>query len=1130
MTNIKNDHFSGGSNINKGSRCGDDSTLDEILKELDTTGLNIWDKSLGSGDVFLKSVANVDLQTKNILNINNINVNTILVKSINGIDYTPGSNIDVDLITVNVTSTPIPRFWFNYALDSFQMNKSLTVPGSSLRIGNYTIHQDGVDGDGLTKTGSFHIQSNAGVSGNICLHVGVAPGVSGHGDGHRIWVDPSHNLKWQNHLGVSVDIMSETDPVFLSQKGANNGVATLDGGGKIPTSQLSSTLMDYKGSWNASTNIPVLVDGIGDSGDVYICSVAGTQNLGSGNITFAARDWVIYNGTIWEKSINSNAVVSVNGQTSIVSLDLDDINNGVTYGRATLTQITNWNIAYNWGGHAGLYDTTGTASGLISTHESTYNHIDYNSAYSHISSNGSSHSFINQSVTTSASPVFIAVGVGVVPAVPLHIKQTLNSLLRLERDGSADVQMNFLNTSGDTWTIGHDNSLDAFVIAASDDDFATNAHVKIDRTGGRFSLRSSQLVIDNSTFPWTTSKFNSQGVAWSVGQPARTPTLIFQAIAQDRPEISWYRGSRIYPEFSIRQHTTNDMGAEIYSGDGTSAPTMTMAFNLGNVGIRTTNPNYSLQVNEDSTTDNFIQITNSTSGSTSSDGLIIGLDAGGEGRIEMKVDKTLSIYGPNTNESVRVGRGSTNGQIMLGNIGGSEAIIAGDIYAGGYAGIQHTNSSASMIVQNGNGRTIISYNSSQYLDIQTDNLNSIVRLTGGGKVGIGTTSPIGELHIAPSWDEAEGIIFATNGTDDNTGGYLQFREREDNFYGAEFGYYGSGGSNRAYIGVRDNTTTLNEVISIIRSTGFVGINSTNPGLPLEVRLDNGQQALFFDSTAQVAGAGGGIAFGGKYTDAGAEAMAGKIGTQKTNSTSGHVGFDMVLKTQDSVGAITERMILTSDGLCGLHVPSANFPTKALDVWGDTRIRGDLTIDNQLTINNIESSGNIVAGGGSSNFRISAYINRTTGLVRSARFQTDGNHTDARGISIWAGEDTESGTNYWLEAYDGNGGTNTGGLRSVAGVFDVYNTSDERLKQNIINTKITGKDIISKLKVRDFEWKNKPGRKVTGFIAQEVMKIYPDAVGDPNPDNSMYSLSKTSLIPPIIKYIQELETRITELEK
>lgn len=52
---------------------------------------------------------------------------------------------------------------------------------------------------------------------------------------------------------------------------------------------------------------------------------------------------------------------------------------------------TNWNTAYGWGNHAGLYDATGTAATAISGHESTYNHSNYNAAYNHISADGKSH-------------------------------------------------------------------------------------------------------------------------------------------------------------------------------------------------------------------------------------------------------------------------------------------------------------------------------------------------------------------------------------------------------------------------------------------------------------------------------------------------------------------------------------------------------------------------------------------------------------------------------------------------------------------------------------------------------------------------------------------------------------------
>jgi hypothetical protein len=94
-----------------------------------------------------------------------------------------------------------------------------------------------------------------------------------------------------------------------SEKGVSNGYASLDSAGKVPIAQLPSSIMEYKGTWNASTNTPTLANGTGDTGDVYICNVAGTVNFGAGPITFAVGDYVIYSGTIWQRS--SGAVGTV---------------------------------------------------------------------------------------------------------------------------------------------------------------------------------------------------------------------------------------------------------------------------------------------------------------------------------------------------------------------------------------------------------------------------------------------------------------------------------------------------------------------------------------------------------------------------------------------------------------------------------------------------------------------------------------------------------------------------------------------------------------------------------------------------------------------------------------------------
>ncbi len=104
-----------------------------------------------------------------------------------------------------------------------------------------------------------------------------------------------------------------------SEKGNANGYASLDSQGKVPISQLPSSIMEYKGTWNASTNTPTLANGTGDTGDVYICNVAGTVNFGAGPITFAVGDYVIYSGTIWQRS--SGAVGTVTSVAASITGD-----------------------------------------------------------------------------------------------------------------------------------------------------------------------------------------------------------------------------------------------------------------------------------------------------------------------------------------------------------------------------------------------------------------------------------------------------------------------------------------------------------------------------------------------------------------------------------------------------------------------------------------------------------------------------------------------------------------------------------------------------------------------------------------------------------------------------------------
>ena len=97
----------------------------------------------------------------------------------------------------------------------------------------------------------------------------------------------------------------------------------------------------YQGTWNASTNTPVLTSSVGTKGHYYIVSVAGTTNL-NGITDWQIGDWAIYDGTAWQKVDNTDAVVTVNGYSGAVSLVTGDIleGSGTLPGRPTQLYFT----------------------------------------------------------------------------------------------------------------------------------------------------------------------------------------------------------------------------------------------------------------------------------------------------------------------------------------------------------------------------------------------------------------------------------------------------------------------------------------------------------------------------------------------------------------------------------------------------------------------------------------------------------------------------------------------------------------------------------------------------------------------------------------------------------------------
>lgn len=80
----------------------------------------------------------------------------------------------------------------------------------------------------------------------------------------------------------------------------------------------------FVSTWNASTNTPALASGVGTKGYYYIVNVSGSTSL-DGISSWVIGDWAIFDGTVWRKVDNTDAVSSVNGLTGAVSLDSSNV-------------------------------------------------------------------------------------------------------------------------------------------------------------------------------------------------------------------------------------------------------------------------------------------------------------------------------------------------------------------------------------------------------------------------------------------------------------------------------------------------------------------------------------------------------------------------------------------------------------------------------------------------------------------------------------------------------------------------------------------------------------------------------------------------------------------------------------
>jgi len=123
------------------------------------------------------------------------------------------------------------------------------------------------------------------------------------------------------------------DPASAFTIGFPNGIASLDGNGKVPTSQLPEGVLgslNYQGTWNARDNLPALSSGIGTKGFYYKVSIAGTTSVDNLNV-WNVGDLILFNGARWDKIDGIlSEVTSVAGRTGDITLTYADLGGYIT--------------------------------------------------------------------------------------------------------------------------------------------------------------------------------------------------------------------------------------------------------------------------------------------------------------------------------------------------------------------------------------------------------------------------------------------------------------------------------------------------------------------------------------------------------------------------------------------------------------------------------------------------------------------------------------------------------------------------------------------------------------------------------------------------------------------------------
>lgn len=328
-------------------------------------------------------------------------------------------------------------------------------------------------------------------------------------------------------------------------------------------------------------------------------------------------------------------------------------------------------------------------------------------------------------------------------------------------------------------------------------------------------------------------------------------------------------------------------------------------------------------------------------------------------------------------------------------------------------------------------------------------------------------------------------------------------------------------------------------------TGNVGIGTSTPGSKLSV---NGNAAI-----------------GSAFSNSAAPANSAAIEGQLSVGTLTPVGIIEVIADNKGAGAGNDhyfRGFGSSKGP-GLFLMSASGTYNAPSALADGDPMGGVYFSPYLS-NGFQATNASILGiyKGNGEGQESAITFNTTGVQERMRINQDGNVSigvvdpfigfaeNAR-LSV----QTPSGVGQWIRSSSSDlnglltlekatagtaldqfvmfraGGTYYGNISAGAGSGVTYNsTSDQRLKENIRDTKYGIRDVM-KIQVSDYNYKANKTTAHTGYIAQQLYTVFPEAVTKGGADVSKpWMVDYSKMTPLLTKAIQDQQAEIEALKK